>query len=88
MHLLFVYGSLKFGLSNHRRLLGSPCLDQDARGLGYGLVRYVAGYPALVEAPGRAARGEVYSISDQVLTELDEFEECPEVYVRRPSKRA
>jgi gamma-glutamylcyclotransferase (GGCT)/AIG2-like uncharacterized protein YtfP len=80
MHLLFVYGSLKFGLSNHGRLGGGPCIDRDARSDGY---RLVAGYPALVESPGSTARGEVYSVSDPTLRELDEFEECPLVYVRR-----
>jgi gamma-glutamylaminecyclotransferase len=83
MHLLFVYGSLKSGLSNHRRLAGAACLDGRASAEGYGLVRYVAGYPALVEAPGRTAQGEVYVVQTDVLEELDEFEECPSVYTRK-----
>jgi gamma-glutamylaminecyclotransferase len=82
VHLLFVYGSLKFGLSNHARLRGAHCVDREAMSHGFGLIRYVAGYPALVAAPLRVTRGEVYSVNDRTLAELDEFEECPEVYRR------
>jgi gamma-glutamylcyclotransferase (GGCT)/AIG2-like uncharacterized protein YtfP len=84
VHLLFVYGSLKAGLSNHGRLGSRLPVDTDARCEGHGLVCYVAGYPALVGDPFRVTRGEVYSVSAQTLAELDEFEECPHVYTRAP----
>jgi gamma-glutamylcyclotransferase (GGCT)/AIG2-like uncharacterized protein YtfP len=82
VHLLFVYGSLKAGLSNHGRLEAGQSVDPDARCEGYGLMSYVAGYPALVADEGRVTRGEVYSVSAHHLAELDEFEECPHVYTR------
>jgi gamma-glutamylcyclotransferase (GGCT)/AIG2-like uncharacterized protein YtfP len=82
VHRLFVYGSLKRGLSNAFRLRGAECLDADARAEGYALIRYVAGYPGLARDPERSARGELFLVEDAVLAELDEFEECPDVYYR------
>ena len=70
--LVFVYGTLRQGASNHWRI-------QDAECLGTGLVRgglYVIDwYPGLVLDPsGSRVAGEVYRVSPDLLEELDAFE--------------
>lgn len=82
MHRLFVYGSLKTGLSNGFRLREALCLERDAVAEGFGLIRYVAGYPGLTPEVGRSARGELFLVDNDLLAELDRFEECPEIYFR------
>lgn len=82
MQLIFVYGSLKRGLSNGHRLRGAKCVDGDAWAEGYGLVVYEGGYPGLVAARERRTLGEIYEASVELLAELDDFEECPDVYFR------
>jgi gamma-glutamylaminecyclotransferase len=77
--LLFVYGSLKRGGSNHHQL-GAGQLVATTRTAPRYALRVIDGYPALV--PGaRAILGELYRIELSALPGLDDFEGS--AYVRK-----
>ena len=82
---VFVYGTLRRGFSNHRFLAGArfvgPGRTVDAHGL------YLeAGIPYLAAGEGRyPVVGEVYAVDAAILADLDELEEHPRVYTRRPA---
>jgi gamma-glutamylcyclotransferase (GGCT)/AIG2-like uncharacterized protein YtfP len=77
--LLFVYGTLKRGQSNHARLLGARRLG---RAWLAGACLYDLGpFPMAIAAEGRVS-GEVYAIDRAALPELDAFEGCPRLYQR------
>jgi gamma-glutamylaminecyclotransferase len=70
--LLFVYGSLKRGCSNHAELEGARLVATCSTAPAYGLTTS-AGYPAMI--PGAAAvPGELYAVSEELLLRLDAFE--------------
>jgi gamma-glutamylaminecyclotransferase len=82
MFLLFVYGSLKRGFKHHDVLAGSECAGVAVTAAGYRLALQ-GEYPALVATGGEGrVRGELYRVSAELLTALDEFEGCPELYQR------
>ena len=70
--LLFVYGSLKRGRANHRRLHAAEYLSLSRTAPCFAL-RVIDGYPALV-AGSRAIAGELYRVAAGALPALDEFE--------------
>lgn len=87
-HLLFVYGTLKRGGSNHgwmeeQRYLG-PARTQP------GVTLYSLGqYPGLVSEPGdrEGVEGEVWAVDAAALARLDEFEGVGEgLYAREPAR--
>lgn len=81
MPRLFVYGTLKRGLSNASRLEGAIFEGVRSTANGYALHR-VAGFPALVRSGDGIVRGEVYTVSDEHLRRLDAFEDSPNWYQR------
>jgi gamma-glutamylaminecyclotransferase len=82
--LVFVYGSLLRGLTNHHRLE-----RPGVRFLGHALSagRYLmcgVGFPILSSSvPDSHVRGEVYAVPADVLASLDVLEGHPDAYVRR-----
>lgn len=80
--LMFVYGSLKQKGSHARQMAGAVYLRTDTL-LGFELIRYEDGYPAVRAQPGGKAPGELYLVSRRKLVELDRFEEAPRLYERR-----
>ena len=79
--LIFVYGTLRRGASNHALLANAEFISTTRTQARYELVD-MGGYPALLEGGRDAIVGELYEI-DEVLTKaLDEFEEVPELYRR------
>ena len=83
--ILFVYGTLKRGLRNHRLIA-----DQEFLGEAVSEPRYrvydLGPYPGLVvdSADGLAIRGELWVVSDCCLAELDDFEGVPDLFNREP----
>lgn len=74
-HLVFVYGTLKRGGSNHHWMTGQRFLG-DAR-LAPGHALYSLGdYPGLVAEPGATerVRGELWAVDEAGLAGLDELE--------------
>ncbi|MCU0791634.1 MAG: gamma-glutamylcyclotransferase [Opitutaceae bacterium] len=82
--LVFVYGTLKRGGSNHAQLEGARFIG-DAR-LRPGYTMYSLGaYPGLVAEPASADRvtGEIWAVSHAMLTRLDAFEGVDEGLYQR-----
>ena len=78
---LFVYGTLRRGQSAHALLKGAPLLGEARTEPRFTLVD-MGGYPALIEGGDTAVLGEIYEISADLLTELDRYEEAPQLYRR------
>jgi gamma-glutamylcyclotransferase (GGCT)/AIG2-like uncharacterized protein YtfP len=74
MTLLFVYGTLKRGGSNHRYMDGQSFVASARTAPGYTLYD-LSGYPGMVRQ-GEAAGvvGEVWSVDDKCLARLDVLE--------------
>ena len=76
-HPVFVYGTLRVGQGNHRRLLGGrtvnerPCIAE-------GLAMYGHGIPYAVRSPGSRVVGDLITIDpalySEVLADLDRLE--------------
>lgn len=86
--LLFVYGTLKRGLSNHHCLLqaGAEFLSTGRTACRYPLL--LREYPMLLDLPGRGhhVTGELYRIpGDTAWQLLDELEDHPSLYQRKPA---
>lgn len=70
--LVFVYGTLRRGGSNHFRLAGAEFVTV---GTITGRMYRINWYPGLVlDAAGDEIHGEVYSVESELLAELDIFE--------------
>ncbi|EGR7977624.1 gamma-glutamylcyclotransferase [Vibrio vulnificus] len=79
-HLVFVYGTLRKGESNHHYLEKSEFLGGCQSAQDYRLYD-LGDYPALGEG-NRAINGEVYLIDDETLQALDKLEDVPVEYRR------
>ena len=84
MTLVFVYGTLKRGGSNHGFMDGQSFVGTAGTAPGFALYD-LGGYPGLVPAPGGASAvsGEVWSVSEACLARLDELEGTAEGLYRR-----
>jgi gamma-glutamylcyclotransferase (GGCT)/AIG2-like uncharacterized protein YtfP len=82
--LLFVYGTLKRGGSNHRQLAGEIFIGEARTVAGYRLFA-LEGYPGMVPlAEDReGVVGEVWSVKPDALARLDRFEGVDEGLYRR-----
>lgn len=82
VHRLFVYGSLKREMMHHDEL-GGALFEGLALVRGHTLVWYEGAYPALTRSsPEDWVEGELYRLSDAQLSQVDAFEQCPELYQR------
>jgi gamma-glutamylcyclotransferase (GGCT)/AIG2-like uncharacterized protein YtfP len=74
-HLIFVYGTLKRGGSNHLHLAGQACLGDARTAPGYRLYA-LDGYPGMIPSPvdREGVTGEVWSVDAAVLARLDALE--------------
>jgi gamma-glutamylcyclotransferase (GGCT)/AIG2-like uncharacterized protein YtfP len=75
MNLIFVYGTLKRGFSNHHHLDGQAFLGAARTAPGHALYA-VAEYPGMVrqEDDAEGVSGEVWSVDDECLARLDILE--------------
>ena len=82
--LLFVYGTLKRGCSNHRYLAGQRFVGLARTPPGYRLYD-LGGYPGIGVNPGDddGVVGEVWSVDGETLARLDKFEGVHEGLYRR-----
>lgn len=73
---IFVYGTLKRGLSNHGWMSGQQFIGEAATAPIYRMVD-CGGYPGMfpVARAGRSIRGEVWSVNEPGRTKLDELED-------------
>lgn len=81
-HTVFVYGSLRRGMGNHRFLrdsqfVGTTVIEDMFRMISLGV------FPGLIrEGDPRQIVGEVYQVTDQVFSSLDSLEGHPRFYKR------
>ena len=82
--LLFVYGTLKRGCTNHHHLAGQTFVGTARTPPGYRLYD-LGGYPGIVSQPDDrdGVVGEVWSVDDDALRRLDRFEGIHEGLYRR-----
>lgn len=81
--VVFVYGTLLRGESNHHLLAGAHFLGEDATAPGFEL-RDFGAFPAMLAAGTGTVAGEVYVVDDATLTVLDRLEDHPSFYRRTP----
>jgi gamma-glutamylaminecyclotransferase len=81
--VLFVYGTLKRGLRNHRLIADQQFLGDAVTEPRYRVID-LGEHPGLVidSVNGLAVRGELWAVNDCCLAELDEFEEVPGPFIR------
>jgi gamma-glutamylaminecyclotransferase len=74
--LVFVYGTLKRGLSNHRFMKGQRFLGEARTAPSYRLVD-CGGFPGMVgvENDGASIRGEVWEVDEACRAQLDVLED-------------
>ena len=84
MSLVFVYGTLKRGGSNHTHLAGQAFVGEARTAPGFRLYQ-LDGYPGMVALAGDHAgvTGEVWSVNAACLAQLDLLEGVAEGLYRR-----
>ncbi len=70
-HPVFVYGTLRKGGSNHFRMATAELAGE---GRIAGRMYRISWYPALVTGGEGSVRGELYTVPDEHLQALDQFE--------------
>ncbi len=78
---LFVYGTLKKSFHNAYYLEDARFLGEFVTGPAYSMYDF-GGYPAVSENGKTAIAGEVYDISEKLLTSIDLLEWYPDFYQR------
>jgi gamma-glutamylcyclotransferase (GGCT)/AIG2-like uncharacterized protein YtfP len=78
---LVVYGSLKRGFPNADQLWHARFIGEISTSSGFSL-RAAGEFPVLVREGVGAVFGELFSVQDEELGRLDDFEGCPDVYQR------
>ncbi|MEE6470811.1 hypothetical protein FKM82_009070 [Ascaphus truei] len=89
---IFVYGTLKKGQPNDHFMINCEHGKAVFKGTGKTVDKYPlviaekGNIPFLLNVPGTGHHivGEIYSVDDQLLQFLDEFECCPDMYQRSP----
>lgn len=83
-HLVFVYGSLMHGFSNHDRLVrsGAQFIGEDGTAHAFTMLSLGA-FPGVLENGETAISGELYRVDDETLLDLDRLEGAPNLYVRK-----
>jgi gamma-glutamylcyclotransferase (GGCT)/AIG2-like uncharacterized protein YtfP len=82
--LVFCYGTLKRGFSNHSVLEDSVCLGSGITLDTFDMLNVGNMFPALAFNPsGDPVEGEVYSVDQETLAALDRLEGCPRHYARK-----
>jgi len=82
---VFVYGTLKKGMGNHRLLEGSGFLGMGETVAQYGMYVLPGGIPYVKGRSGMKAVivGEVYEVDEDALRRIDRLERHPDFYRRR-----
>lgn len=80
---VFVYGTLLRGEASHALLEGARFVGEAITAPRYTL-HDLGDYPGLVEGGATAVEGEVWSVGEELLARLDDFEGHPELFRRAP----
>jgi gamma-glutamylaminecyclotransferase len=79
--LVFVYGTLLFGESNHGHLVGARLIGEAKTQPAFQL-HDLGPYPGLVAGGEHAIIGELYAVDEATLAALDRLEGTPDFYQR------
>ncbi len=77
----FVYGSLLRGESAHARLARARLVGASDTAPGFELVD-LGDYPGLLRGGAGRVRGEVYAVPDDLVPDLDLYEDHPDLFSR------
>ncbi len=80
---VFVYGSLRHGLGNHRLMEGSRFIAADRTRPAFSL-RDLGSFPGMVAGGTTSVIGEVWEVDAATLGRLDRLEGHPRYYMRTP----
>ena len=86
-HMVFVYGTLLRGESNHRLLKNAEFVGEGRTAPEYDLVDLGA-FPGMVSGRNTAIKGEIFGVNDDTLEALDRLEGHPGFYRRTKLKLA
>uniref|UniRef100_A0A914EPQ5 Gamma-glutamylcyclotransferase family protein n=1 Tax=Acrobeloides nanus TaxID=290746 RepID=A0A914EPQ5_9BILA len=89
-HLVFLYGTLKTGEPNHHVLNNPDTGVHELIGIGHTIEKFTLviatqfNIPFLLNEPGKGHQitGEIYSVDEKKLAELDRLEDYPNLYKR------
>ena len=81
MHKVFVYGTLKAGLSNSGLLKDATVVDYGVTHEPY-MMMDTGGYPVVIQKEKAPVSGEIYHVDDQTLARLDRLEGHPNFFRR------
>jgi gamma-glutamylaminecyclotransferase len=81
LHRVFVYGSLRRGLHNHRLLSGARFDGEAITSPGFRLYD-LGSFPGMVAEGSERVRGEAFCVDTATLEALDRFESHPRFYRR------
>jgi gamma-glutamylaminecyclotransferase len=79
--LVFVYGTLLVGETNHRLLTGAQLICEASTAPRFQL-HDLGAYPGMVRRGKHAVAGEVYEVGEAMLASLDRLEDHPRFYRR------
>lgn len=82
--LVFVYGTLLSGESNHKIIKDSECICDNAEIVGY-VMHALGGFPGIIHT-GKdydTIKGEIYKVDDETFKRLDMLEGYPNFYNRK-----
>lgn len=82
--LLFVYGTLKSGFSNHA-VLGDSRYAGEASIKNFEM-RDLGAFPGITEMEGGIIHGELYIVSEKVMIDVDQLEGYPNLFNRKEIK--
>ena len=80
--LIFIYGTLRRGGSAHHLMQGA---EFKMKGSISGRLIHIDQYPGLIHCDKQRVNGELYQVSDALISELDRYEGCfesPPHYLR------
>jgi gamma-glutamylcyclotransferase (GGCT)/AIG2-like uncharacterized protein YtfP len=80
-HRMFVYGTLRVGEPNHRRLAGAEVVGPARTALGFRLY-HLGAFPGMVAIGTGRVVGELVLVTDAIRARVDELEGHPRFYQR------
>ena len=85
MNLVFVYGKLMRGRSNHKYYLEDSCFLGIGSIQGYALYE-LGSYPGIRQEENECTKGEVFEVDDKTMSRLDSLEGEGSLYIRKVLK--